>query len=84
MIKIVELMLDDEFTDIANLKDAYLHGIKNYLSDRGYAVTHVDYSELYSFERKILVETNAPPGVIDLVLREQNSKQKCAMGVLVA
>ena len=84
MIKIVELMLEDEFTDIAKLKDAYLHGIKDYLSGMGYAVDPVDYSEWYSFERKILVETNAPPGVIDLVLREQNSKQKSAVGVLVA
>ncbi|OPY29248.1 MAG: hypothetical protein A4E28_00993 [Methanocella sp. PtaU1.Bin125] len=84
MIKIVELMLEDEFTDIAKLKDAYVHGIKDYLSGMGYAVDHVDYSDWYSFERKILVKTNAPPGVIDVVLREQNRKQKSATGVLVA
>jgi len=84
MIKIVELIPDDEFTDIANLKDAYLHGIKDHLSGMGYAVDPVDYSEWYSFERKILVETNAPSGIIDRVLQEQNSKQKAAVGVLVA
>ncbi len=83
MIKIVELMLDEEFADIRILKAAYLRGIKEYLSGMGYAVAHVDLSEWYSFERKILVDTNAPPGLIDLVLREQNRQQKNATGVLV-
>ena len=83
MIKIVELMLDDEFADIGMVKASYLHGIKEYLSGMGYAVAHVDRSDWYSFERKILVDTNAPPGIINLVLREQNRRQKNAMGVLV-
>lgn len=84
MIKIVELMPDDEFADIRIVKADYLRGIKEYLSDMGYAVTHIDRSDWYSFERKILVDTNAPTKMIDMVLREQNRKQKNAMGVLVA
>ncbi len=84
MIKIVELMPEDEFTDIAKLKDTYLHEIKDNLAGMGYAVAHVDYSEWYSFDRKLLVETNAPPGVIDRVLSEQNRKHRHATGVLVS
>lgn len=84
MIKIVELILDDEFADIGKLKASYMHGIKECLSGMGYAVTHIDRSEWYSFERKILVDTNAPPTLIDTVLQEQNQKQKNAVGVLVA
>jgi hypothetical protein len=84
MIKIVELMPEDEFADIGIVKADYLHGIKEYLSGMGYAVTHVDRSEWYSFERKILVDTNAPTGIIDSVVREQNRRQKRATGFLVA
>jgi hypothetical protein len=84
MIKIVELMPDDEFADIGMVKADYLHGIKEYLSGMGYAVTHIDRSDWYSFERKILVDTNAPTVVIDQVVREQNRRQKKAMAVLVA
>jgi hypothetical protein len=84
MIKIVELMPDEEFADIGMLKADYLHGIKEYLSGMGYAVTHIDRSDWYSFERKILVDTNAPTGLIDRVLCEQNRRQKKAMGVLVS
>jgi hypothetical protein len=83
MIKTVELMPDDEFADIGMLKADYLHGIKEYLSGMGYAVTHIDRSDWYSFERKILVDTNAPTGLIDRVLSEQNRRQKKATGVLV-
>jgi hypothetical protein len=84
MIKIVELMPDEEFADIGMVKADYLHGIKEYLSGLGYAVTHVDRSDWYSFERKILVDTNAPAGIVDQVVREQNRRQKKATGVLVA
>jgi hypothetical protein len=84
MIKIVELMPDDEFADIGMVKADYLHGIKEYLSGMGYAVTHIDRSDWYSFERKILVDTNAPAGIIDQVVREQNRLQKKATGVVVA
>ncbi len=84
MIKIVELMPNDEFADIGMLKADYLHQIKECLSSMGYAVTHVDRSDWYSFERKILVDTNAPTGILDSVVREQNRRQKKATGFLVA
>jgi hypothetical protein len=77
-------MPDDEFADIGMVKADYLRQIKEYLAGMGYAVTHIDRSDWYSFERKILVDTNAPTGIIDLVLREQNRRQKKATGVLVA
>jgi hypothetical protein len=83
MIKIVELMPDDEFADIGMLKADYLHGIKEYLSGMGYAVTRIDRSDWYGFERKILVDTNTLTGLIDRVLSEQNRRQKKATGVLV-
>jgi hypothetical protein len=84
MIKIVELLPDDEFADIGKVKDSYVHGIKEHLAGMGYAATPVDLSDWYSFERKILVDTNAPHGIVDHALREENRKQKHAVGVLVA
>lgn len=83
MIKVVELILDSEFVDVDKLKSTYIIGLKEYLSKFGYDVTHVDRSEWYSFERKILVDTNAPEMLIDRVLDIENKKQKDAVGVLV-
>ena len=70
--------------DVNQLKTAYLHGIKEYLSDFGYKATHVDKSEWYSYEQKLLVDTNAPGAVINTAVEKQNKKQKDAYGVLVS
>ncbi|MCD1295122.1 hypothetical protein CUJ83_08940 [Methanocella sp. CWC-04] len=84
MIKVVELMLDDEFDDVNKLKMCYLHGLEQYLSERGYELIPIDHTEWYSFERKILVDTDAPSNMIDTALDMENKKQKSAMGVLVS
>lgn len=83
MINVVELMVDNEFMDVGLLKSMYLHGIREYLTDFGYDVSHVDRSEWYSFEQKLLVDTNAPGLFISQAVDEQNKKQKEAYGVLV-
>jgi hypothetical protein len=83
MINVVELMVDNEFMDVDQLKSTYMDGIKKYLSGFGYAVTHVDKSEWYSFERKLLVDTNAPKPYISKAVDAQNKKVKNAYGVLV-
>lgn len=83
MINIVELMVDNEFMDIDALKSTFLHGIREYLSSHGYDVTPVDRSEWYSFERKLLVDTNAPEPYISRAVDAQNEKQKGVYGVLV-
>ncbi|WP_143767085.1 hypothetical protein [Methanocella conradii] len=83
MINIVELMVDNEFMDIDALKSMFLHGIREYLSSHGYDVTPVDRSEWYSFERKLLVDTNAPEPYISKAVDAQNKKQKDAYGVLI-
>jgi hypothetical protein len=84
MINVVELIVSNEFTDVSQLKTAYLHGIKEYLSDYGYMATHVDKSEWYSYEQKLLVDTNAPGAVLSTAVEKQNKKQKDAYGVLVS
>ncbi len=83
MINVVELILENEFMDVDQLKSAYLHGISEYLSNFGYAVTHVDKSEWYSYEQKLLVDTNAPEPYISKAVDAQNKKLKNAYGVLV-
>jgi hypothetical protein len=83
MINVVELMVRNEFMDVDQLKSTYLHGIREYLSGLGYAVTHVDNSEWYSYEQKLLVDTNAPEPYISKAIDVQNKKQKNAYGVLV-
>ncbi|WP_254591376.1 hypothetical protein [Methanocella conradii] len=83
MINIVELMVDNEFMDIDALKSTFLHGIREYLSSHGYDVTPVDRSEWYSFERKLLVDTNAPEPYISRAVEAQNEKQKDVYGVLI-
>lgn len=84
MIKVVELLLDSEFMDVDRLKSSYLIGVKDYLSGYGYNVTPVDGSDWYSYERKIVLDTNAPTSLIDTALSIENKKQKEAMGVLVS
>ncbi len=83
MISVVELMISNEFTDVKRLKNTYVHGIKEYLSNFGYKATHIDKSELYSYERKIIVDTNAPEPLLNTALDMQNKKQKEAYAVLV-
>ena len=84
MINVVELMVSDGSMDLNQLKTAYLHGIKEYLSDFGYGATHVDKSEWYSYEQKLLLDTNAPGTVLNTAVEKQNKKQKGAYGVLVS
>jgi|GEM_PF-4656759 len=84
MINVVELIVENEFMDVNQLKSTYLHGIEEYLYPLGYNVTHVDKSEWYSFEQKILVDTNAPEPLISTAIDAQNKKQKDAFGVLVS
>jgi len=83
MINVVELIVGNEFMDVNQLKSTFLHGIQEYLSPLGYNVTHVDESEWYSYEKKILVDTNAPKPLICTAVDAQNKKQKDAFGVLV-
>jgi hypothetical protein len=83
MVNVVELIVDTEFTDVDQLKSSYLHGIREYLSDLGYNVTPVDKSEWYSYEQKLLVDTNAPEPLINIAVDVQNKKVKNAYGVLV-
>jgi hypothetical protein len=83
MISIVELMVDSEFMDIDALKSTFLHGIREYLSSHGYNVTPIDRSEWYSFEQKLLVDTNAPEHYVSRAIEAQNKKQKDAYGVLI-
>ena len=84
MINVVELMVDNEFMDVDKLKSTYLHGISEYLSSLGYKVSHIDLSEWYSFEQKLLVDTNAPEPLISTAVAAENKKQKNAYGVLVS
>jgi hypothetical protein len=83
MINVVELMVKNEFTDVNQLKSTYLHGIREYLSTMGYTVAHVDKSEWYSYEQKLLVDTNAPAPYINKAVDALNKKLKNAYGVLV-
>jgi hypothetical protein len=83
MINIVELMVTNEFLDVGQLKSTYLHGISEFLSDFGYDVSHVDRSDWYSFEQKLLVDTNAPEPLVSTAVEQENKKQKYAYGVLV-
>ena len=83
MIQIVELMAEDEFADLGGLKASFAREISESLAGFGYAAEAVDRSDWYSFERKILVDTNAPAGMVERVLSEQNRKLKKAKGVLV-
>lgn len=83
MINVVELIVDNEFMDVGQLKSMYLHGIREYLTGRGYDVSHVDESEWYSYEQKLLVDTDAPEPFISQAVDAQNKKLKNAYGVLV-
>ncbi len=76
-------MVENEFMDVNQLKSTYLHGISDYLSTLGYAVIHVDNSDWYSYEQKLLVDTNAPEPYISKALDDLNKKLKNAYGVLV-
>lgn len=76
-------MINNEFIDVNRLKKTYVHGITEYLSNLGYKATHIDRSEWYSYERKILVDTNAPEPLLSSALDLQNKKQKEAYAVLV-
>jgi len=83
MINVVELIVDSEFMDVGQLKTAYLTGIRDFLTGYGYDVSHVDNSEWYSYEQKLLVDTDAPGRYISQALEAQNKKLKNAYGVLV-
>jgi hypothetical protein len=83
MINVVELIPDNEFMDVDQLKSAYLSGIRDFLAGQGYDVSHVDRSEWYSFERKLLVDTNAPERLLDTAVDTLNKKLKNAYGVVV-
>jgi len=83
MINVVELIVDNEFMDVGQLKTAYLHGIRDFLTGYGYDVSNVDRSEWYSFEQKLLVDTDAPETYISKAVDVQNKKLKNAYGVLV-
>lgn len=83
MLNVVELIVDNEFMDVGQLKTAYLTGITNFLTEYGYDVSHVDKSDWYSYEQKLLVDTDAPGRFISQALDEQNKKLKNAYGVLV-
>ncbi len=76
-------MVDSEFMDVNQLKSAFLHGIREYLSSFGYDVLHVDRSEWYSFEQKLLLDTNAPETFVNKAVDMLNERQKNAYGVLV-
>lgn len=83
MMRIVELVPENEFTDIGKLKDFYADRIIGCLATMGYAARCVDQSEYYSYERKIIVDTNAPDPVVDEVVREHDGQGKEAVCVLV-
>ncbi len=83
MINVVELIPENEFMDVDQLKSAYLTGIREFLTGQGYDVSHVDRSEWYSFERKLLVDTNAPERLLDTAVNTLNKKLKHAYGVVV-
>lgn len=83
MINVVELIVDNEFMDVDQLKTAYMSGIRDFLTGFGYDVSHVDRSEWYSFEQKLLVDTDAPETYISQAVDVQNKKVKNAYGVLV-
>ena len=83
MIRIVELVPDEEFADLGPIKAFYLDAILGGLSSRGYAASPIDLSELYSFERMILLDTNAPGPVVDSILRDYSCGQDRAFCVLV-
>lgn len=84
MMQIVELVPEKEFADLGKLKNFYVDTIIQCLSTMGYAAVHVDQSEYYSYERKIIVDTNAPCTVVDQVIRDSGSQVKEAFCVLVA
>jgi len=83
MLNVVELIVDNDFMDVGQLKTAYLTGIRDFLTGYGYDVSHVDRSDWYSFEQKLLVDTDAPGPFISQAVDEQNKKLKNAYGVLV-
>lgn len=83
MISVVEFMLNGEFADLRQLKSIYLMGISEYLSRMGYDVVPVDRSEWYSYEHKLLVDTDAPETLINHAIDVENKKNTVAMGLLV-
>ncbi len=83
MLNVVELIVDNDFMDVGQLKTAYLTGIRDFLTGYGYDVSHVDKSDWYSYEQKLLVDTDAPGPFISQAVDEQNKKLKNAYGVLV-
>jgi len=74
MLNVVELIVDNDFMDVGQLKTAYLTGIRDFLTGYGYDVSHVDRSDWYSFEQKLLVDTDAPGPFISQAVDEQNKK----------
>jgi len=42
MLNVVELIVDNDFMDVGQLKTAYLTGIRDFLTGYGYDVSHVD------------------------------------------
>lgn len=83
MMQIVELVPEEEFTDLARLKNFYVDTIIQCLSTMGYAAVPVDQSEYYSYEWKIIVDTNAPGQIVDQVIRDPCNRAKEAFCVLV-
>jgi hypothetical protein len=84
MINVVELLIDDEFREIDGLRSSYLKSIDDCLTASGYRVSAVDRSDWYSFERKIIVDTNAPPVLINAALSLENERHHGTIGVLVS
>ena len=83
MMRIVELVPEEEFTDLGKLKDFYASTIVQCLSTMGYAAAHVDQSEYYSYERKIILDTDAPGKIVDQVISDPDIRAKEAFCVLV-
>ncbi|WP_424357067.1 hypothetical protein [Methanocella sp. MCL-LM] len=83
MMRIVELVPEAEFTDLGKLKNFYVDTIIQSLSTMGYVAEHVDQSEYYSYETKIIVNTNAPGVVVDQVISDPGNRVKEAFCVLV-
>lgn len=83
MIRVVELVTDHGFADLSEVRETCARGILCQLSSMGYMSRSVDISEMYSYERMILVETNAPDHVLAMALDLQNGMQKNAYAVLV-
>ena len=83
MIRIVELMPAEEFVDLAAIKMTFVERIIHWLAAMGYKATHVDWSELYSYEHKIVVDTDAPADKVYEAIKSQEGLQKESLWVVV-